>query len=121
MRVEFYRSDAPDTIVATATWRRPSVSVDTEDDALRDRLVLAFRPTPAVVAVPTSPQQGTKGETVVQPGTLEWFRTVAQGRASVESGLAARFVPGIGEGGYDPAAQYRTFEESMEGLADHAD
>jgi hypothetical protein len=39
-------------------------------------------------------------------------------RATQESGLSARLVPGVTEGGYDPAAQYRTFEESVELLTD---
>ena len=56
----------------------------------------------------------------MQPGTLEWFREVAKARATQESGLSARFVPGVTEGGYDPAAQYRTFEESVERLTDGA-
>jgi hypothetical protein len=121
MRVEFYRPDAPDTVVATATWHGSSVSVESEDQALRDRLVHALRPTPAVVDDASYRRQGTRGETVVQPGSLEWFRAVVQTRATVESGLAARFVPGIEEGGYDPASQYRTFEESIERLSEHAD
>ena len=121
MRVEFYRPDAPDTVVATATWEESSVSVDSDDQVLRDRLVRAFRPTPALVDDASYRQQGTRGETVVQPGSLDWFRAVVQTRATVESGLAARFVPGIEEGGYDPASQYRTFRESIERLASHTD
>jgi hypothetical protein len=121
MRVEFYPPDAPDTVAATATWHGSSVGVDSDDEALRDRLVHAFRPTPAVVDDAAYRQQGTRGETVVQPGSLEWFRAVAQTRATAESGLAARFVPGIAEGGFDPASQYRTFRDSMERLTDHAD
>jgi hypothetical protein len=121
MRVEFYRSDAPDTVVATATWHGSSVSVHSDDQVLRDRLVRAFRPTPVVVNDASYRQQGTRGDTVVQPGSLEWFRAVGRTRATVESGLAARFVPGIEEGGYDPASQYRTFRESIERLASHAD
>jgi hypothetical protein len=121
MRVEFYRPDVPDMVVATATWLGSSVGVASEDDALRDRLVHAFRLTPAVVDETAYRRQGTRGDNVVQPGSLEWFRAVAQTRATVESGLAARFVPGIVEGGYDPASQYRTFQDSMERLTDHAD
>ncbi|MBA3691791.1 MAG: hypothetical protein H0W82_10340 [Actinobacteria bacterium] len=121
MRVELYRSEAPDTVVATATWRGSSVSVDGGDDALRVRIVHAFRPTPAVVDDASYRQQGTRGETVVQPGSLEWFRAVVQTRVTVDTGLAARFAPGITEGGYDPAAQYRTFQDSIARLAEGAD
>jgi hypothetical protein len=52
----------------------------------------------------------------LQPGDLEWFRAVAQSRATDESGLAARFVPGTIVGGFDPAANYRRFEEQIERL-----
>jgi hypothetical protein len=121
MRVEFYRADAPDAVVATATWHGSSVQVDSDDVTLRDRLTHAFRPTPVVVDDASYRQQGTRGGVVVQPGSLGWFRAVVQTRATVESGLAARFVPGISEGGYDPASQYRTFRESVERLAEHAD
>jgi hypothetical protein len=120
MRVEFHRPDEPDTVVATAVWRHGTVTVEAEDDAVRDTLIRAFRPTPVVVDDAALRRQGTHGEVVVQPGTLEWFRVVAKARATQESGLSARFVPGVTEGGYDPAAQYRTFEESVELLTDGA-
>ena len=32
------------------------------------------------------------------------------------TGLVARFVPGVTEGGFDPAAQYRSFDDSIERL-----
>jgi hypothetical protein len=118
MRVEFTRPDAPDTVVATAIWGHPAVTVEAEDEAVRHTLVRAFRPTPVVVDAPALRRQGTHGEVVVQPGSLEWFREVAKVRATQESGLSARLVPGVTEGGYDPAAQYRTFEESVELLTD---
>ncbi|MEP6476616.1 MAG: hypothetical protein ABJC60_05030 [Actinomycetota bacterium] len=118
MRVEFYRSDAPDTVVGMVTWTGSSVRVDTADDLLRDQLVRAFRPTPVEMDDVSRPRRGVA---VVQPGSLEWFRAVTQGRATADTGLAARFVPGIVEGGYDPAAQYRSFRDSMERLSDHAD
>lgn len=120
MRVEFYRPDEPDTVVATAAWRDGGVGVEAEDAAVRDALIRAFRPTPVVVDDAARRRQGTHGEVVVQPGTLEWFREVAKVRATQESGMAARFVPGVTEGGYDPAAQYRTFEQSVERFTDGA-
>ena len=120
MRVAFHRPDEPDTVVATAIWRNGTVTVEAEDDAIRHTLMRAFRPTPVVVDAPALRRQGTHGEVIVQPGTLEWFREVAKTRATQESGLSARFVPGVTEGGYDPAAQYRTFEQSVERLTDGA-
>ena len=53
---------------------------------------------------------------MIQPGSLEWFRAVANGRATTESGLSARFVPGVEAGGFDPAAGYRRFDEQLERL-----
>jgi hypothetical protein len=120
MRVEFHRPDEPDTVVATAAWRDGAVTVEAEDDAIRHTLKRAFRPTPVVVDEAALRRQGTHGEVIVQPGTPEWFREVAKVRATQESGLAARLVPGVTEGGYDPAAQYRTFADSVDRLTDGA-
>ena len=120
MRVAFHRPDEPDTVVATGIWGNGTVTVEAEDDAIRHTLMRAFRPTPVVVDDPALRRQGTHGEVIVQPGTLEWFREVSKTRATQESGLSARFVPGVTEGGYDPAAQYRTFEQSVERLTDGA-
>jgi len=53
---------------------------------------------------------------MLQPGSLAWFRSVAQFRVLVETGLAARSVPGVTVGGYDPAANYRRFSEQIERL-----
>jgi hypothetical protein len=120
MRVAFHRPEEPDTVVATAIWDGGAVRVEAEDDAIRHTLMRAFRPTPVVVDAPALRRQGTHGEVIVQPGTLEWFREVAKARATQESGLSARFVPGVTEGGYDPAAQYRTFADSVDRLTDGA-
>ena len=53
---------------------------------------------------------GTSGEVMIQPGDLEWFRAASQVRGAAATGLVARLVPGVTEGGFDPAAGYRTFE-----------
>ena len=37
-------------------------------------------------------------------------------RVPAELGLVARLVPGVTEGGFDPAAGYRRFDESIERL-----
>ena len=120
MHVAFHLPDEPDTVVATAIWDDGAVTVEADDDAIRHTLTRAFRPTPVVVDGLSLRRQGTHGEVIVQPGTLEWFREVTKARATQESGLSARFVPGVTEGGYDPAAQYRTFEQSVERLTDGA-
>ena len=116
MRVEFFAPDAPDTVVATAVWDGSSVVVEAEDAAVREALTHGYRPMPVVVDDPAYRQLGTSGEVVLQPGSLEWFRVATQVRAAGATQLGARFVPGVTEGGFDPAAQYRTFGESMERL-----
>jgi hypothetical protein len=106
----------PPPTVATATWldRRPVVRSDDAD--LERAIVHAFRATPIVVDDPTLRQAGTRGEQTLQPGSLGWFRAVAQLRVAAETGLVARSVPGVAVGGYDPAANYRRFSEQIERL-----
>jgi hypothetical protein len=116
MKVEFHRPDEPDDVVATARWSDGAPVVDADDDAIRDALTHAFRRTPAMVDDASYRRQGTHGEVVIQPGSLEWFRAVVQARVPGETGLVGRFVPGVREGGFDPAAGYRTFEEQIERL-----
>ena len=61
---------------------------------------------------------GARGESVIQPGSIEWFRAAAFDRAERE-GFAVRVVPEVtGQGGWDPAAAYRTFREDMTRLID---
>ena len=120
MRVEFFSPDAPDTVVATATWTGSAAVVDARDEEVRRVLTHAYRPTPVVVDDASYRQLGTSGEVVVQPGSLTWFRAATQTRATTESRLGARFVPGVREGGFDPAAQYRSFDESIDRLTREA-
>lgn len=117
MEVEFLRGEGEDrVVVATARWVDGDVTLESDDDETREQLAHAFRNTPVVVDDASYRRMGTHGEVVVQPGDLQWFRAVALTRATAETGLAARFVPGITQGGYDPAAGYRTFEEQIERL-----
>ena len=116
MKAEFHSPDKPDVVLASATWSGSEVTIEAEDPALAASLRHAFRHVPVVVNDGSYRPQGTHGEVVIQPGTLEWFRAAAQVRASAETGLVARLVPGVREGGYDPAAGYRTFAESVERL-----
>jgi hypothetical protein len=128
MKVEFYlpapepaadESDAkpdPPTLVGSATWHDGSIEVDAGDPDTRAALERVFRRTPVVTDDAAYRRQGTSGEVQLQPGNLEWFRAAAQVRAPDEVGLVARLVPGVTKGGYDPAAGYRTFEESIERL-----
>jgi hypothetical protein len=104
--------------VGTATWVDGKAVIDGADDDVREALERAFRRTPVVVTDDASyRRQGTHGEVLVSPGSLEWFRAVAFNRAPAEAGVVARLVPGVSEGGYDPAAGYRTFGESLERLS----
>jgi len=127
MKVEFSRPAPPPadgseatpaspSHVGTATWVDGRAVIDS-DDAVRETLERAFRSTPVVTEDASYRRQGTHGEVLVPPGSLEWFRAVAFTRATAEAGVEARLVPGITEGGYDPAAGYRGFEESLERLA----
>lgn len=107
---------APQPSVASAVWRDGRVTVEADDPEIRGALERAFRPTPVVADDPSLRYPGTSGELVLQPGDLEWFRAAAQFRVLAETGLVARFVPGVTTGGYDPAANYRRFQEQVERL-----
>jgi hypothetical protein len=116
VKVELHHPDEPDVVVATVSWIGGQPIVDTEDDILRATLQTVFRRTPVVIDDPSYRRMGTSGEVLIQPGDLEWFRAVVQARIPAETGLVGRFVPGVTEGGFDPAAGYRTFEEQVERL-----
>ena len=114
MRAEFLRSggEASD-VVATASWDGRRVVVDGADPGVRDAIDRIFRPTPVVVDDPSYRSLGALGEAMIQPGNAEWFRAAAYSRAGAE-GLKARVVPEVvGQGGWDPAAAYRTFREDV--------
>jgi hypothetical protein len=114
MRIELYREDDPEHPVAGASWDGRQVGVEAGEDELRSKVERMFRRTPVVVADPAMLPQGSHGEVVVQPGTLGWFRAAAFARAG-EVGLKVRVVPEVlGQGGWDPAASYRTFREQTD-------
>jgi hypothetical protein len=117
MKVEFHRADEPDEVVATAVWDGGRVEVHSEDPTVSTQLTDAYRRTPVVTDDSAYRRMGTHGPVVIQPGDLEWFRAVSQVRAPVLTGLVARLVPGINEGGFDPAAGYRRFEDAVERLS----
>jgi hypothetical protein len=116
MRAEYHREDDPDTVVGSARWDGSRTEVEADDDAVRDALLRTYRSTPVVTDDASYRRLGTHGEVVIQPGDLEWFRAASLVRGPVETGLLVRLVPGITEGGYDPAAGYRTFDETFERL-----
>ena len=117
MKVEFYAADDEQHLaVASASWDGREITISADDDAIREQLAHAFRRSPMAVDDRSFRRLGTSGPVVIQPGSLEWFRAVARYRATVESGLAARFVAVQIVSGYDPAANYRPFGEQMERL-----
>ena len=116
MKVELSRPDEPDSVVATISWADNRPVIDTSDDILRATLQKVFRRTPVVLDDPSYRRLGTSGDVLIQPGGSGWFRAVVQARIPAETRLSARFVPGVTEGGFDPAAGYRTFEQQIERL-----
>jgi hypothetical protein len=114
VRIEFHRPNEPDDVVGSATWDGGRARVEADED-VRSVLERIFRATPVVTDDAAYRRQGARGEVVLQPGSLAWFSAAAYERAR-EAGLVARTVPGVREGGWDPAAQYRTFRESIDRL-----
>ena len=116
MQVEFHRPDEPDAVLATVVWADGQTVISSDDEALAAALSSAFRHTPVVIDDASYRRLGTSGDVQIQPGSLEWFRAVVQARVPAETGLIGRFVPGVSQGGFDPAAGYRTFDDAIERL-----
>jgi hypothetical protein len=116
MKAEFHSEDDPEDVVATATWDGSAVQLEADDPVVHDSLLRVYRKTPVVTEDASYRRQGTHGEVVIQPGDLEWFRAASQVRGAPETGLRVRLVPGITEGGFDPAAGYRSFGDTFERL-----
>lgn len=114
MRAELYRPDEPEAVVAVALWDGSTARLEPGEDA-PDGLDRLLRPTPVLVDDPSLRAQGTHGETLLEPGSFAWFRAALLSRAEA-LGLSVRFVPGVREGGWDPAAHDRTFEEQVDRL-----
>jgi hypothetical protein len=115
IRAELYRPDDPETVVAVATWNDGSPKVEATGAEI-EGLGSLLRPTPVVVDDPSLRPLGSAGEVALAPGSLEWFRSALQTRAS-GLGLAARFVVDEVVNGWDPAANYRTFQDQARRLA----
>lgn len=106
----------PAPTVATVERRDGRIVVEADDEELASGLRRAFRLTPVVTDDPSLRSAGTRGDSVLEPGDLDWFRAVALVRVPAEVGLVPRFVTGPQVGGYDPAANYRRFREQVERL-----
>jgi len=128
MKVEFYGpppqppadqpgSEAPPPeLLGSASWIDGEPVVECGDEELRTALASVYRKTPVVTDDAAYRRFGTHGEVVIHPGDLEWFRAASFVRVPAETGLEVRLVPGVTEGGFDPAAGYRRFEETIERL-----
>ncbi|MCA1727434.1 MAG: hypothetical protein LC722_07235 [Actinobacteria bacterium] len=99
-------------IVGRAAWDGRRVDIRAEDPEVEAALLRIFRAAPVVAEDPASRSRGTSGPTVTEPGSLEWFRFAALIRSGPE-GLAVRLVASPGSGGWDPAANYRTFRDQV--------
>lgn len=115
MRAELYRPEDPERTVAVATWTPGGSNLEVADPTA-GRIDRVLRATPVVVEDASLRSLGTHGETLLHPGSLEWFRAALIARAG-ELGLGVRFVRERIQGGWDPAAAYRTFEEQVDRLA----
>lgn len=115
MKAELYRPDDPATVVAVATWSGgvANLAVTAEPIEGIERLL---RRIPVVARDASLLPQGSHGETVLQPDSLEWFRAALSTR-SESLGLAVRFVAEDVRNGWDPASNYRTFAEQATRLA----
>jgi hypothetical protein len=114
MRAHLFRPAEPDRVVAVAVWDGRTASLEPAEGA-PEGVDGILRLTPVVVEDPSLRRLGTHGETLLQPGSLAWFRAALATRGA-SLGLAVRFVPSAPAGGWDPAAQYRTFEEQVDRL-----
>jgi hypothetical protein len=120
VRAEVYRPPASDAdseeVVAVATWSGDDrIGIEVRDPSIAG-LAEIVRPTPVVVDDASLRPQGTRGDVLLQPGDLEWFVAATRARAQA-LGLSVRFVSERTRGGWDPASQYRRFDEQVERLA----
>jgi hypothetical protein len=136
MRIELHRPDPPvaadgapertpdatatrSEVVATVDWDGDRHHVRSADPEILRTVGRAFRPLPVVTTDQARRRFGTSGPSMIEAGSLDWFVAVAQVRLPAETGLVARFIPDVDEGGYDPAGGGDTFSDSVERLSAH--
>jgi hypothetical protein len=112
VRAELYRPDAPESVVAIATWSGGRANLEVLDASI-ERLDTLVRPTPVVVDDPSLRPPGTHGEALLEPGSSAWFRAALRTRAG-PLGLRVRFVARRIVGGWDPAGSYGSFDEQVD-------
>lgn len=113
MRAELFRADTPDAVLAVIAWNggRPSIEVGADLPGIAELL----HPTAVSVDDPALRRLGTRGASVLTPGSLVWFRAAIATRAAA-LGYVVRFVTSEVRGGWDPASNYRRFESQSERL-----
>jgi hypothetical protein len=116
VRAEIYRQDDAAHVLATARWSREGGSTLDVAATNVDGLDRLLRRIPVVARDASLLPQGSHGETVLQPDSLEWFRAALITRVE-PLGLSVRFVAEEVRNGWDPAANYRRFREQAERLA----
>ena len=91
-------------MVAVATWDGVRAVIESDEENVRATLSRVFRASSIVIDDSALRPAGASGETVVEPGDLEWFRAAATVRGARE-GLGVRFASDA-PGGWDPAGSY---------------
>jgi hypothetical protein len=112
IRAEFFRPRTPDTVIGTVEWDGRQPRIQAKNSAVRDALARIFRPAPVPVDDASTRPLGASGETLLEPGDLDWF--IAAGRVrSKEERLGVRFVASM-PGGWDPAGAYQPMNAWVE-------
>ena len=112
MRAEFFRPRTPETVIGTVEWDGRQPRIEAKNSAVRDVLARIFRPTPVPVDDASTRPLGASGETLLEPGDLDWFIAAGRTRSKVER-LGVRFVASM-PGGWDPAGSYRPMRAWVE-------
>jgi hypothetical protein len=107
MRADFFRPDAPDEVVGSAKWDGTRAVLEAEDAKVRKALARIFRLSSIALDDRSMRPPGASGQTVVEPGDIEWFRTAALSRV-LKEGLSVRLVTDS-PGGWDPALDPVTY------------
>jgi hypothetical protein len=114
LRADISREDAPEDLVGRARWTDSGVEIVSDDDRVRASIERVFRPMPVATDDPSLRPAGSSGPVVLPPGSLSWFVHAARSRSGAE-GLAVRLVAEDSTTmGWDPAAAYRTFWQTVE-------
>lgn len=112
IRAEFFRVRTPDTVIGTVEWDGRQPRIEAKNTSVRDVLARIFRPTQVPIDDASTRPLGASGETLLEPGDLDWFIAAARTRSKAER-LGVRFVASM-PGGWDPAGSYRPMRAWVE-------